>query len=952
MQLKIVRILSVAVLVCSCSDRRGDVANLSRAALTGGDTHDVSSSAAAPESAVGHLLVARADGINFSGCTATVLLRAGKTGNAVLLSAGHCFCEASGGPNAPANNSARFDRPGGVVVGTSTAVETRIWDPNAACTDKKPQPTDLSVITLDSPLNSADFPSLPKVYTGADFVIRSFDAPSFLTFPHLFTAWSNNLNVLLQGTFSSIQKVVTQNCGFLGLGSCAPYWMTINRDQGGPIAEGGDSGGPFTFGGPFGNTPTIMAVQSGIRDLPYDDDVFSPTWDNGFGNGAFIRSFMTDADEDGVDDAIDNCPPSRCGDDPYRCANANQADDDGDGIGDKCDNCPASVCTQRGWPIAACVNANQNDIDKDGTGDACDLAPVTKNGNAARGDAEQFNDLDGDWVADVSDNCLEKKNYVKACTSNADCNGHVCVGSGFKRCSTTGAVCLSGVHCPAGECLTGSGGITYGRCSRQLDDPDGNGVGGACDLCPGLANQKIMVSSNLDSEVRKGVQVLGDQCDPVPQLALRANVGRVLSTAPNEPLVALGSTASYTMFSASTGLGAGASPSQLNAYTGTRYCDCFDPTTNALISRADCMATLCQPADNSYDSGGKYKPIRTSIAADGIMPPSSGGLGQVFIASYGSALTEDTYAHPGTSETWRLGGRMMLRWFHADDIAAGTAHPLGGRTAGVMLGHVYNYGTVSSRDAATLALRDTFEYVTTPLVRQVAPNVTRAFSDCLISGCNMVWRPDWYVLPPDTYRDDPSPLEMVTSYARLVEQTDGTFALLGRASDPTFDVAASLSAYGAYYTRIGASFLTPVESGGALRARGWQGLGTIAVTPAEWRSAWDHPRLPRDGERRHRRAVLRHARRHSAERRSSLWAAAVRAGRSRRSARGVLRHRAGDVPRRRSSPDGRVRGTDLAVRVPLGALGATLPRRANGRCPGQRQGDRLRSRGRPARVRR
>lgn len=836
----------VAILAgCAISDL-GEGADQIRQGLVGGDTHDVSGSSAAPESATGKLTVSRADG-SFGSCTAAVVMRSGAQGKALLLTAAHCFCKAAGGVTAPADGSAVFSRPGGAVVGTSTAIQTFAWDPAELCDGEGTvEPTDLAIVTLDAPVGPLEFPSLPKVYTGADFLIRLHDAgPLFLTGPHLVTAWSNNLSTVLQGTLTSFNKIATQRCSLLG--GCDPWWFRVPRDQGGPISEGGDSGGPFTFGGPTGLTPTIFAVLSGRGTyFPMaESDFFSPTWDNGNGNGAFIRSFMTDADEDGVDDAIDNCPPSRCGDDPYRCANANQADDDGDGIGDKCDNCPASVCTQRGWPIAACSNANQNDIDKDGTGDACDLSPVTKNGNAARGDSEQFNDLDGDWVADVADNCLEKKNYVKACTSSADCNGYACVGTGFKRCSNTGTVCLTVAQCsgPTAECLAGSGGATYGRCSRQLDDPDGNGVGGACDLCPGFANQKIMVSSNLDSEFRKQVQVMGDQCDPVPQLALRANVGRVLSTAPNEPLVALGSTASYTMFSASTGLGAGANPSQLNAYTGTRYCDCFDPTTNALLSRADCMASLCRPADNSYDNGGTYKPVRTSSAADGIMPPSSGSLGQVFIAPYGSALTEDTYAHPATSESWRLGGRMMLRWFHSDDIASGTAHPLDGRTAGMMLGHVYNYWTVSARDGATPALRDTFEYVTTPLVRQVAPNVARAFSDCLIAGCNMVWRPDWYILPPDTYRTDPSPLEMVTSYARLVEQTDGTFALLGRPSDPTFDVAPSLSVYGAYYTRVGASFLTPVESGGVLRARGWQGLGTVAVTPAEWRSAWDHPRL-------------------------------------------------------------------------------------------------------------
>jgi subtilisin-like proprotein convertase family protein len=64
------------------------------------------------------------------------------------------------------------------------------------------------------------------------------------------------------------------------------------------------------------------------------------------------------ADGDGVEDALDNCP---------NVSNTDQADVDGDAVGDACDNCPAVT------------NADQADADSDGIGDACDqhVTPVS-----------------------------------------------------------------------------------------------------------------------------------------------------------------------------------------------------------------------------------------------------------------------------------------------------------------------------------------------------------------------------------------------------------------------------------------------------------------------------------------------------------------------------------------------------------------------------------------------
>lgn len=61
----------------------------------------------------------------------------------------------------------------------------------------------------------------------------------------------------------------------------------------------------------------------------------------------------TDRDDDGIPDAIDNCPDS---------ASLNQADEDADKVGDICDLCPPFT--------------NNTDGDGDGVGDACDPRPT------------------------------------------------------------------------------------------------------------------------------------------------------------------------------------------------------------------------------------------------------------------------------------------------------------------------------------------------------------------------------------------------------------------------------------------------------------------------------------------------------------------------------------------------------------------------------------------------
>ena len=83
-------------------------------------------------------------------------------------------------------------------------------------------------------------------------------------------------------------------------------------------------------------------------------------------------AWAVDSDNDGIDNALDNCP---------LVYNPNQADMDADGTGDACDNC------------YAVPNVQQYDLDNDGIGDVCDNCPTMANTNQL--------DSDHDGVGDV-----------------------------------------------------------------------------------------------------------------------------------------------------------------------------------------------------------------------------------------------------------------------------------------------------------------------------------------------------------------------------------------------------------------------------------------------------------------------------------------------------------------------------------------------------------------------
>lgn len=104
---------------------------------------------------------------------------------------------------------------------------------------------------------------------------------------------------------------------------------------------------PISFGTYFG------LVNCNAPNIPIDSDQ---------------DGMIDDDDNDGIEDAIDNCS---------FVANPDHTDTDGDVIGDACDD----VRDDNGVPNSNdncpnVANPDQNDFDHDGIGDVCDRTPV------------------------------------------------------------------------------------------------------------------------------------------------------------------------------------------------------------------------------------------------------------------------------------------------------------------------------------------------------------------------------------------------------------------------------------------------------------------------------------------------------------------------------------------------------------------------------------------------
>jgi len=826
-----------------CSDTgagapRSERVETVRSALTGGDTTDVSSATTLPEAAVGHLLVTA--GV-IGNCSGTLILRN------VVLSAAHCFV-LSGGTGfvpegTPGNPVGTFVLPQIVPATTfsfqSFAANIRnihAVNPGIFGNAEGDEDTDLAVAFLDAPgVSTSQLADLPEVYFGSDFpdrvvnILEPNPSVAFFGSPIRVVGFAGT-NTRKAATIHNVN--FREDCGPFG-GSCSGDLIVVNVDDNDPLGQPGDSGGSISFL-QNGTTPTVFGVAGGVSQLPLQPkhDVFSPTWDNGRGNGTWLMQFIPDADHDGVLDNVDNCAPAKfCPDNPDRCANPDQRDDDHDGIGDVCDNCPASACTQRGWDVSICANPGQEDGDNDHVGDVCDNCPDKPNRFG------QLSDIDQDGVGDACDNCDQPNGYI-ACASDADCGSAHCLSAGaagalglFGTCAfgaNIGRACGSSGECPGAFCST----TFVGRCSHQLDGAL-SGIGLPCDSCNNVSTDtRVLANSNAEDELREDVSPLGDRCDPVP-----TTVSRFFPSA----------VSGFQFLTSTDGVGTDKGTAlRAQGSAGYRYCSCVDPATNTQVSRADCLVRLCRPTRDAIAGGaGEWNSISLSAVA-GFQAPLSvpaPSLNLQTSGTYTSDILCNDFAHPGAvTETCRVGAtQRTLVWSSGQDVSSGRVGvDRFGNPGGILLSHVLQAVTpagatfTSARDQGTGGnLRSNYEYFGVNPAFVLPPRI--AIIDCGRFGCAPIWRWDWLV-DPIPFRVNPGPLRQAQFLGRILPAAGGGFGILGNPTDPTYDVTASLSAgVRAILGSSGLAFLSPAEPGSS----GIQsGLSVaFAAVPTQWRQS-------------------------------------------------------------------------------------------------------------------
>lgn len=213
------------------------------------------------------------------------------------------------------------------------------------------------------------------------------------------------------------------------------------------------------YGNPFVNKSVYDTIS-----LYYTTDVITASLSSEIKNPDFI----SDADGDGIDNLLDNCPFT---------ANQDQKDTDLDRMGDACDNSPNTPSKYLA------------DEDKDGIGDAEDNCVELYNplqfDSDVDGIGDECDDDDRDGVLNIYDNCrtfsnpgqqdINNNNIGDACEYDKDEDGII---DGIDNCPT--------------------------EVNPEQYDVDKDGIGDQCDNCVTVKNQD-QIDLNQDGR--------GDACD-------------------------------------------------------------------------------------------------------------------------------------------------------------------------------------------------------------------------------------------------------------------------------------------------------------------------------------------------------------------------------------------------------------------------------------------------------
>jgi len=317
----------------------------------------------------------------------------------IIITFSNCFAQESVGTNNPFNNAFVFGLDGGVTIPQTDYKQSKIGFSVRGVGEYYFNTNSIHLVGLKLKLGSDQI-------KGEDDrgIISSQDGPRDI--PPTFT--TSIFSVGLAATYSlSIGDFFFP---YISAG-VSNLWFDPKDDQNKPASGNAKdlySKTTYAFNFEFGLRFLVsdklsinLAVEPSLPRTDYLDDVAAASNEDTYSSFligfSYSPFYSSDADGDGVSDAIDMCPDTHSGIkvDEFGCP----VDSDKDGVPDYLDKCPDT-------PIGIAIDQNGCPLDSDGDGivDAIDKCPDTPSGAKV----DEFGcpvDSDKDGVPDYLDEC-------------------------------------------------------------------------------------------------------------------------------------------------------------------------------------------------------------------------------------------------------------------------------------------------------------------------------------------------------------------------------------------------------------------------------------------------------------------------------------------------------------------------------------------------------------------